>query len=87
MTAVLTGGPHGTTETGADYTEAASTVPYTRGEMTDDLNDWAYATPEQCAAAFGTLLAAVTADAHTNQDPGLIRRLRQIRVHLIGVPA
>jgi hypothetical protein len=85
MSAVLTGAPYGQTETGAAYTEAA-TVPYTRDEMTDDINDWACATPEQCAAALGTLLAAVTADAYTKQDRDLIRRLRQIRVHLIGIP-
>lgn len=86
MTATLDGGPHGTTETGAAYTEAG-TVPYTRDEMSDDLNDWAYADPEQCAAAFGTLLAAVTADAYQKQDRDLIRRLRTIRIHLTGVPA
>lgn len=56
-----------------------SAEPYTSAEMTDDLNDWQVATPEQKLAAFDELMACMTADAYSRQDADLIQRLRRMR--------
>ena len=52
---------------------------YSRDEMTDDVQDWQSATPEQKLAAFDELMNCATADAYVRQDKDLITRLRRMR--------
>ena len=53
--------------------------PYSVGEMLDDLNEWAVATPEQKLDVFAELMACVTTEARHRQDADLIKRLRDMR--------